>query len=229
MIQISKEDKNRLINFINENELDYNYIDNDISKFSIVSDDGIVFYLYNYNEGYVLVKYDKVKEMKRLVSYEYFNFNNMSQILEQLSLYDKSLIKNYWSPTANSIEVPFDKNSYIDEWYSDFISDGYKIEEGNGYNYITYTNESYKPKLISPFNTLHEVSELNSKVLTDVDKLYFEIHPVSCKVKNESYFVKLLCNNEEIFKEYINFNVSKKKGLKLWIETLFNEIKNFKK
>lgn len=60
---------------------------------------------------------------------------------------------------------------------------------------------------------------------TKVDKLYFEIHPISCQPGNESYLVKLLCNNEEVLKEFINYIVSRKKGLKLLIKTIFDEIK----
>jgi hypothetical protein len=51
MLQINENDKSRLIQFIDENDLDYTPIDNGISKFSIVAHDGIVFYLYDHNES----------------------------------------------------------------------------------------------------------------------------------------------------------------------------------
>ena len=44
----------------------------------------------------------------------------------------------------------------------------------------------------------------------------------------ESYLLKLSCNNEEIFKEYINYKVVKKKGLKLLIDNIFKSLESFK-
>jgi hypothetical protein len=110
----------------------------------------------------------------------------------------------------------------------DIISDGYQVSEVNGYDYITYTNDNYKPEIISPFNILHEVSTINNKVATKLDKLYFEIHPISCKAKNESYFFKLSANNEDVLKEYINYVVVKKRGLKILLQSLFKEMDLFK-
>ena len=82
--------------------------------------------------------------------------------------------------------------------------------------------------MISPFNTLHEVSAFNNLQLEKIDKLYFEVHPISCVKKRESYLVKLLCNNDNTFKEYINYKVYKEKGLKLMLNTLFNDMEKYK-
>jgi len=232
MLQINENDKSRLIQFIDENDLDYTPIDNGISKFSIVAHDGIVFYLYDHNESYILAMYDKNKDRPGdpgSMPYEYFQFQSLTQILEQLSHYDKSIHKIYWYPTNNSIEVPFDANSYNEEWVSEFISDDHwRVESSDLYKYLVYENSDYKPELISPFNTLHEVSMINSKEYAKVDKLYFEIHPISCSRKNESYFLKLSCNNEEVLKEYINYNIIKKRGLKLFLDDMFTNMSRFR-
>ena len=54
-----------------------------------------------------------------------------------------------------------------------------------------------------------------------MDKLYLEIHPICVLEGSESYLVKILINNEEIMKEYINYIVRRKKGLRLFLENLF--------
>jgi hypothetical protein len=58
--------------------------------------------------------------------------------------------------------------------------------------------------------------------MSDMDRLYVEIHPISLKEKNESYLIKILINNEPVLKEYINYRVFKKKGLNLFLEELLN-------
>ena len=58
MNQLTQRDKDRLISYINENDLDYESFDI-LDKFSISSADGMTFYPYIYNEEYILVKYDK--------------------------------------------------------------------------------------------------------------------------------------------------------------------------
>ena len=62
MEQINESDKKRLVDYIDQNELDYHVVDNNISKFSLTAADGITFYIYPNNENYVLVKYDKERE-----------------------------------------------------------------------------------------------------------------------------------------------------------------------
>jgi hypothetical protein len=228
MVQINQNEKERIIQFIEENDLDYNPVDNGISKFSLTAADGISFYVFSYNENYVIARYDKEKDKQGKPPYEYIHFKNIPQILEQLKLYDESIPKQYWEPTMNSIEVPFDINNYDNEWYSNFIKEGWRTEESINYKYIVFESDDYMPELISPFNSLHEVSSINSKEYTKVNKLYFEIHPISCKIKNESYFFKLLFNNEEILKEYINWKIFKKKGLKMFLEDTFKSMEKFK-
>ena len=229
MEQINESDKKRLVDYIDQNELDYHVVDNNISKFSLTAADGITFYIYPNNENYVLVKYDKERERQNLQAYFYFEFKNIPQILEQLKIYDDSIPKLYWSPTTNSIEVGFDSLNYNQYWLNEFKKDeNWKVVEEENYQYLVYENDNYKPELISPFNTLHEVSSINKKEFTKVSKLYFEIHPVSCKNKNESYFLKLLHNDAEPFKEYINWNISKKKGLRLFLEDMFKNMEKFK-
>lgn len=116
--------------------------------------------------------------------------------------------------------------NYNDNWIDDFKFDEFwSVDSSDNYNYLVYNNPDVSSNINSPFNILHEVSPINDIQLTKVNKLYFEIHPISCQSGNESYLLKLLCNNEEVLKEFINYIVSKKKGLKLLIDTIFKEIK----
>ena len=127
-------------------------------------------------------KYDGMKDTGKPGEqpFEYYQFNTFSEVLEQLKFYDTSLPKIYWQPILETIEIGFDKDNHIDNWYEPFIKDDfYKVEEDNQYKYFSYTNEGYKPELISPFNTLHEVSAFNDLQLEKVTKLYFEVHPIS--------------------------------------------------
>lgn len=61
-----------------------------------------------------------------------------------------------------------------------------------------------------------------------MEKLSFEIHPISCKEQNESYLFKLAFNDDPILKEWINYRIIRKKGLKIFLETLFNEMEKYK-
>lgn len=227
MIEINKSDIDRISTFIIDNELDYDIIDNSIIRYHIKSHDDMVFYFYNYNNNFVVVKYDKTKDGKPgQQAYEYYQFNNLQQVLEQLKSYDDNIYKQWWYPTLNSAEIGFDSDSYIDNWFEEFKDgDFWNIDSDDNYKYITYNNPNIKPNFKSPFNTIHEVSPINDLQYTEVNKLYFEIHPISCQSGNESYLLKLLCNNEEVLKEFINYIVSKKKGLKLLIDTIFKEIR----
>ena len=230
MIELSKSDINRISTFILDNELDYDIIDNGIIRYHIKSYDNMVFYFYNYNDNFVVVKYDKTKDDKPgQQPYEYFQFKNLQQVLEQLKIYDDNTYKQWWYPTLNSAEIGFDSNSYNDDWVNDFKedTDHWNINSDDNYKYLTYNNPNISPNIKSPFNTLHEVSPINNIQFTKVNKLYFEIHPISCQPGNESYLLKLLCNNEEVLKEFINYIVVKKKGLSLLIKNIFDSINNF--
>lgn len=233
MIPINNTDKQRVFDFIKNNQLDYILVDENISKFHIIAYDNIKFFFYTYNDEYIVVKYDSEKDRDDkpdLIPYEYFNFKTLSQALEQLKYYDDDLHKSYWYPTTNSAEIGFDKNSYKDDWFEDFKREAeYSMVQNDdfGYQYLTYDNPNYSPCIKSPFNTLSQVSDLNSEeqAYIKVNKLYFEIHPISCQEGNESYLLKLLANNEEVLKEFINYIVTKKKGLKMLIEEIFKSIK----
>jgi hypothetical protein len=45
-------DKKRIIEYINQNELDYKISDNGIFKFHLISDDGYMFQIYDYNDQF---------------------------------------------------------------------------------------------------------------------------------------------------------------------------------
>jgi hypothetical protein len=231
MIDINDGDKVRIINFIKENDLDLTPVDGGIIRFHIKSLDNMIFYFYTYDSKYILVKYDPSKDKGNpgSQSYEYYYYDTLSQVLEAIKFYDDSLYKKWWQETTNSAEIGFDKNSYKDDWFLEFKGDNnWKVEDSDCYKYLTFNDPSYKPKLKSPFNTLHEVSPINSEPqYCEVNSLNFEIHPISCLDGAESYLLKLLINNEEIFKEYVNYIVTKKKGLKLLLGEIFKSMEQF--
>lgn len=228
MEDISDIDKKRLLDFITENDLDYTPIENAIFKFKLQAYDDMLFKFYTFESKYVVLAYDSKKDFEGSDPNNYIQFNNMQQVLEQLKVYDNSIHKTWWMPIADTIELGVNMNGYNEEWYSDFLKDDYITEKENDYSIMIYNDDSYKPVLYSPFNTLHEVSLFNVETGTQLEKLYFEIHPINCSEKNESYLFKIAFNDEPVLKEYINYKIYKKKGLRLFLETLFNEMEKYK-
>jgi hypothetical protein len=229
MNQISDKDKQRVLEFIKTNELDYNIVDNDINKFHLLAHDGFQFFLFEFEDKKIIMSLDPNKRDNSggpaYDAYSYAYYETLTQLLEAISHYDKSLSKCYWQ-CVMSDDFGYNAENYNAEWLNEFVNEGFAVEEATHYNYITYENSSYKPLLRSPFNTLHEVSPINHKSYDRIEKLYFEIHPID--TANETYLFKLLCNNESVFKEYINYIVTTKKGLKLFIETVFNDMKPYR-
>lgn len=227
---MTSKDKERIFEFIRDNELDFDIVDNSISRYHIIAYDGVRFQFEKFNDNWILIKYDHRKSNiydPGLQPFEYFEFQSLSQILEQLSYYDKSITKTHWNLISDSMEIGV--SNYSEGWYNG-IGEGkeWLIEDMDTYKILTYTNFGYKPELKSPFNTLHEISPINQLSYTKCEKLYFEIHPVNLLEGNETYLVKLLCNNDEVFKEYINYMTFRKRGLKLFLETMFKDMERFK-
>jgi len=234
MIQlIDDREKERIFQFIKESDLDYEIVDNGIIKPHIIAYDNQRFF-FQKNEGkYIIIKYDKSKDKPGTSgAYQYFNLESVTQIMEQLKLYDEAIPKKFWEATSNSIDFPFDKENYKDDWYSELLKDEhYSIEEDLHCKYVVYSNDEYKPEMKSPFNTVGDDawgSILHESKPEKINKLYFEIYPVSTLEGNESYLLKILCNNEEVLKEYITYRVIKRKGLRLLMESIFSEAEKFK-
>ena len=227
---MSPQDKQRIRQFIQDNDLDFNIVDEGVSRYHIVAYDGVKFSFEMYNETWVLIKYTPSKDEiynTGSQSFEYLQFPTLTAILEQIQHHDKSISKTYWNLIRDSMEVGV--YNYTDGWYIDIIKDNcWVVEDMDTYKIVTYTNSRYKPELKSPFNTLHEVSPINDLTYTKCERLYFQIHPVNLLEGSETYLVKLLCNNDEIFKEYINYMTFKKKGLKMFLEMMFNDMERFK-
>jgi len=234
MIQrIEEREKERIFQFIKENDLDYDIVDNGIIKPHLIAYDGQRFFFHKNESQYVVVQYDKSKDKPGTSgAYQYYTMQSVMQIMEQLKQYDESIYKTFWEATANSIDFPFDSVNYKDDWYTDLIKDEhYSIEEDLHCKYVVYSNDEYKPELKSPFNTVGEDawgSILHESKPEKINKLYFEIHPVSTLEGRESYLLKILCNNEKVLKEYVTYKVIKRKGLRLLIESIFEEAKKFK-
>jgi hypothetical protein len=225
-ILINEEKKQKLISFINDNELDYIPVDNGIIKFHLIAADGIKFHIYENQNKWIIVKYDSNKDrsQSRSLPYEYFYYESFSAVLQQLEFYDKALPKVYWETNTNSIDIGFDINNYNDSWYDGILESNTNIKDEQQYKYLVYCDESCKPLMIASHNQLATMH--NNPTL--LNKLYFEVHPISCLDKNESYLLKLLCNNDEIFKEYVNYRVYKKKGLKLLIKDILEKYGKYK-
>lgn len=227
MVELEKEEIKRITDFIEENDLFLNYSKGELFRFKVFSDDDMTFQFFKMNDSYIVSKYDKNKDIPGVPSdpYQYFNFKNIQQILEQLKLYDEQIPRTLWMPTTNTIDFNHDNTIFESNWTKDFITNEKWSERKDGeFLILIYEDLSVHPNLKSPFNTLHEVSEINQLVYEKVDKLYFEIHPKSLQKRNEKFLFKLLINNEEIFKEYASFDVIRKKGLKLLIESIFKSI-----
>lgn len=221
--------KEKISEFIKRNDLDYNIVDNNITRFHIIDYNDNKFHFEQFDNRWILIKYDPKKDdinNPGSSPFEYYQFENFNSLLESLLHNDKSIIKTYWNLIQDSMEIGV--YNYNDNWYNDYLGENWKVENMNTYKILSYTNDKYKPQLKSPFNTLHEVSPINSLTYTTCEKLHFELHPINLDEGNESYLVKLLCNNDQIFKEYINYVVYKKKGLTLFLEMIFNEMERFK-
>jgi len=217
MITINEKDVNTVINFIDLNEMDMIPTNNGIVKFNVRSFDDMVFTFFEYNNEYIVAKYDKIKDVPGQVPYEYYNYKSLPLMLEQLKVYDDSLHKSFWTTTNDTIQIGFIKESYTDDWVEDFVEiDKYRIEECDEYKYIVFEDKNISPNLKSPDNEYG---------YNEVHKLYFEIHPISVVRNNEKYLFKLLINNEEVLKEYVNYIVTRRKGLKLLIKELMGSIK----
>ena len=87
MIEITKEDKEKIIQFIKDNELDYTLIDNGIIRFHVMAHDGIKFFFYKHEDQYIITKYDGNKDREGASgsnAYKHFPFKTLMQVLEQL-------------------------------------------------------------------------------------------------------------------------------------------------
>ena len=218
MITLNEKDINTIINYIDTNEMDMTPVNNGIMKFNVRSFDDMVFTFFECNNEYVVAKYDKKRDIPGEVPYEYYSYKSLPLMLEQLKVYDDSIHKSFWETTNDSIQIGFIKESYQDDWVEEFVGiDKYTIHETEEYKYIVYEDKDLSPKLKSPYNEYG---------YNEVHKFYFEIHPISVVRNNESYLFKLLINNEEILKEYVNYKVSRRKGLKMLIKELIKANKN---
>jgi hypothetical protein len=228
MTIINNKDKKRIIDFILTSDLDYQVSDGEVLRFHLVSEDRKLFYFYTIEGKYLLYKVDPESAIKpdNISAHQYFKYDNLQQVMEQLAYYDNSLYKSYWSildghgmPSEN---IQFFKEKYDEKWFKDYFRrENWRIESEDNYKYLVY-EEKRKCKVISPHNELHLYSPINEYSPFEMDRLYFEIHPISCENRNESYYIKILINNEEIMKEYIKYMVVKKKGLKIFLEELMN-------
>lgn len=232
MQEIDISQKEMIKSFIDKNDLDLMIVDNGFFKFKVVAMDKVEFSFYIKDKSFILVKYDQSKDISDILSEEphtYSQFNNIQQMLEQIKLYDDSLSKSWWSPVSDVTQLGTNIDTYDENWFEFIIGQKFsKVDGGRNITYLSYTSKEYRPELKSLYNTLHEVSEINNLEYTTVEGLNIEIHPLNCMDKNESYLFKVQCNNEEVLKEYINFVVYKKKGLKKLVKETFDTMENYK-
>ena len=231
MVPISDIEKQRIIQFIEFNDLEFDIINFNVLKFRIKYEN-IEFQFYKFNDKYVVVKYDSKKDelgRSELQAYEYFHYDNILQILDQLKNFSDVIPKFYYSPIMDTSQQVF-TGSYVDDWYKDFFKEPEYTSVKNYqdmYDYLVYDNPNITPYIKSPWNTLSDVSSLYSQEsqFICVHKLYYEIHPISLISRKETYLFRLLSNNDDKFTEYINYTVNKKIGLEKLISDIFDSIK----
>ena len=228
--KISEADQKRIKDFINQNGLSYIINEEGIFRFFVSSLDGLMIQFYKYNEQYVMVTTNmNNKDPLKPKQFNYLNCKNMQQVLEQLAFHDKNMQKSirWWDildgiGRPSSVNIGFIKEDYTDDWANDFMKNSnWQLKDDEQYKYLTF-EKKINIRVISPHNTLHEVSLFNTYSPEELDKLYFEIHPICVQENKESYYIKILINKEEIMKEWIKYRVYHKKGLKLFLEELFN-------
>ena len=211
---LTENEENIIQKYIIDNELDYSITGGQLFRYSLTLD-GICFYVNKSDGKYVLIKHDPMKEVNDPNQFIYLNYESLDSMLEDLKVYENSIPKSYWSMRLDSAQVDFIKESYNPVWYEEFINEDFRIEDyEKQYKYITYTKHM-DFELKNPYND-HELSNYK------LEKMYFEIHPVCVERGKEEYLAKFLVNNDPIFKEYISYDVYKRKGLKMFVESLLD-------
>jgi len=230
MEQLTDSEKLRIKDFIEQHDLDFKIVEpGTINKYHLFSFDKKKLFINKYLDKYVVIHYDPKSDKPGSDPYKYYYYDNLQQVLEQLSVYDNSIPKQYWMPITNSIDIGFNNDGYNDEWCDDFLNgDCWKKEDCDKYKSLVYDDPNYKPKIKSPYYTLDEVSPINDPMISEVGKLYFEIHPISLTPGEEEYHFKIQSNDEEILKEWINYLIVSKKGLKMFLDTIFSEMEQYK-
>jgi hypothetical protein len=234
MEKLSESEIKRLLNHIEENDLDYQYVDNGVFRPFLLAYDNTKYFLSKNEGSIVLTHYDSSKDKPGSNgAYQHTVHPNLMQVLEAITMRDMSLHKSYWELTSNSIEVPFDKSNYVESWHEEFLeSDGYTKEEDSLCTYVVFESDEYEPEIMSPWNTLGSDSIgglLHESRPNRLNKLRFEIHPIGTAPGSETYLFKIRCNEDDAFPENICYKVVGKKGLRLIRQNLFNEMKRFKK
>ena len=223
----------RLLDHIEENDLDYDYVDNGIFRPYLMAYDGTRYFVSK-NEGrIVLTHYDPKKDRPgNNGAYEHSVHPSLMQVLEAITIRDRSLHKSYWEITANSIEIPFDSANYDESWHEEFTeADGYRKEQDSLCTYVVFESLDYTPEIASPWNTVGSDSLgglLHESRPSRLGRLRFEIHPAATAKGRETYLFKILCNDDEMFPEHICYKVAGKKGLRLIRQSLFAEMERFK-
>ena len=231
--KLSEGELKRLLDHIEQEDLDYQYVDNGVFRPFLLAYDGTKYFLSK-NEGrIVLTHYDPKKDkIGTNGAYEHTVHPNLMQVLEAITIRDKSLYKCYWELTSNSIEVPFDAANYDERWHEEFSeSEGYTKEKDSLCTYVVFESEDYAPEIKSPWNTVGldpYGGLIHESVPNRLTKLRFEIHPVGTAPGRETYLFKVLCNDDEKFPEHICYKVIGKKGLRLIRQTVFSEMEQFK-
>lgn len=233
MEKISESELQRILKHIDQEELDYQYVDNGVFRPYLLAYDGTKYFLSKNEGSIILTHYDPKKDIPgKDGAYSHTVHNNILQILEAISFRDKSLYKCYWELTTNSIEVPFDAANYDENWYEEFTNtEGYSKEEDSICTYVVFESEEYQPEIISPWNTLGNEPYggiIHESKPARLSKLRFEIHPVCTEPGRETYLFKVLCNDDEKLPEHICYKVMGKKGLKLIRKSVFEEMERFR-
>ncbi len=230
---LEQRDIDRILDFIKESDLDYEYVDNGVFRPFLMAYDSMKIHLHANEGSYWMSIYDKSKDKPGSVPYEWIRFGTLMQLMEALKHRDEGIYKQYWELTGNSMEVPFEKEGYREDWHEEFTdSEHYTTEEDSLCRYLVFESDEWEPEIMSPWNTVGQDSLggfLHESKPTRLSKLRFEIHPIGTREGRETYLAKIRCNEDDMFPEHVCYKVIGKKGLKKFKESLFAEMDKFRK
>jgi hypothetical protein len=209
---ISNNIKSEIIEFIKNQELDINPVDNGFSRFHLNLENGSVLTPIISDGIFYFLKW--VPNMGLENPWTYYNFKTLESMLDWLLEFDNSIPKEWWWLVDDGITDFFNPNNYSDNWWEFVKNIIPQISPKNNekYQYLEFIDKDFCPKINHP----HDKLSREFGIVNEVNKLNFEIHPI-ISGDVPIYEFRLLSNNDEKFQQWILFHIRKKKGLNLFL------------